>query len=262
MKVRLFLGFTLVELLVVIAIIAVLIALLLPAIQAAREAARRMQCSNHLKQIGIGVHNFHDSRQGLPPSGMKRHYANFWCFLYPFIEQPALYDIIVQRGFENGVGGNWWTENSTTGITATEEVRKALGSVPIYRCPTRRGGNSSPLFIAPNEFLETKSDGSIDDSKAVPGPRSDYAILYMYDRSLRTIPDEASGNWSNNNEHTNNNHINPHRGPFRIMLPMSSGTEAEQLKSWGPRDTMAWWQDGVSNQIIDSIGILRYSHSR
>lgn len=98
-------GFTLVELLVVIAIIGILVALLLPAVQAAREAARRMSCSNNLKQIGVALHNYHDSHIGLPPallnSGRVRSGPAYypegvlnttgWAMLLAFIEQDQLY---------------------------------------------------------------------------------------------------------------------------------------------------------------------------
>jgi prepilin-type N-terminal cleavage/methylation domain-containing protein/prepilin-type processing-associated H-X9-DG protein len=92
-------GFTLVELLVVIAIIGILIALLLPAVQAAREAARRMECTNNLKQLGLAMHNYHDTFRRLPfGSGGKSGTATYaiagtWpAMILPFMEQKPLYD--------------------------------------------------------------------------------------------------------------------------------------------------------------------------
>jgi prepilin-type N-terminal cleavage/methylation domain-containing protein len=96
-------GFTLVELLVVIAIIGILVALLLPAIQAAREAARRSQCSNNVKQITLGLQNYHDTYQTFPPGviwgpgspNFTRPYHHTWnVMILPFIEQAALYDSV------------------------------------------------------------------------------------------------------------------------------------------------------------------------
>lgn len=92
-------AFTLVELLVVIAIIGVLVALLLPAVQAAREAARRMSCSNNLKQLGLAMHNFHDANNNFPPGMTDDDTKNFgWgTYILPYMEQVALYDGISQN---------------------------------------------------------------------------------------------------------------------------------------------------------------------
>jgi prepilin-type N-terminal cleavage/methylation domain-containing protein/prepilin-type processing-associated H-X9-DG protein len=113
-------GFTLIELLVVIAIIAVLIALLLPAVQMAREAARRSQCNNHLKQLGLALHNYHDTYHVLPwgqgPLGWNDWSA--FPFLLPYLDQAVLYNTLnFDAGFANpGVPQN------TTGFRTKLEV--------------------------------------------------------------------------------------------------------------------------------------------
>ncbi|MFG0261454.1 MAG: DUF1559 domain-containing protein [Novipirellula sp. JB048] len=133
-------GFTLVELLVVIAIIGVLVGLLLPAVQAAREAARRMQCSNHLKQMGIAMHNYHDTF-GSFPLGSRAHpfkhsisYGTNWrASLLPFMEQTTVYE---KLNFETG-GFSGRT------LDGGNEVLRDL-VVPVYKCPSSVTGPFEP----------------------------------------------------------------------------------------------------------------------
>jgi len=133
-------GFTLIELLVVIAIIAVLIALLLPAVQAAREAARRSQCVNNLKQLGLGVHNYESSNGSFPP-GSRANYGTWLVFLLPNIEQQALYNAYNHYGNDGanmmpGTSEGLFRYNGAVNITVTST------RVNAYLCPSD-GGNTS-----------------------------------------------------------------------------------------------------------------------
>ncbi len=151
------LGFTLVELLVVIAIIGILIALLLPAVQAAREAARRSQCSNNLKQLGLALHNYHDAFKMFPSQSINRgwassanagyesgkvDYKNFsgLVSMLPYIEQQALYD---QYDFSSCA--STYTRNTGVPMAGLDPVTSGNAAVEAtvltaLICPSDPGG--------------------------------------------------------------------------------------------------------------------------
>lgn len=161
-------GFTLIELLVVIAIIAILIALLLPAVQQAREAARRTQCKNNMKQIGLAMHNYHDVYNTFPPgavanrdqnvSGSATNTANFqpsvWSWgamILPYIDQAPLYSQLQPGTYS---ASYWLTNNKTpmqtplAGFRCASDTAPALNNFVMTMGPTQPSGYGYTALVA------------------------------------------------------------------------------------------------------------------
>jgi prepilin-type N-terminal cleavage/methylation domain-containing protein/prepilin-type processing-associated H-X9-DG protein len=156
-------GFTLIELLVVIAIIAVLIALLLPAVQAAREAARRAQCTNNLKQLGLGLHNYHSSLNSFPMGvsytlGLPTAGHNYWgqwsaqALMLPYLEQQSIY---AAANFNVPLD-----DGGVVGTQANTTVNQSI--IATFLCPSdgnagRISGNINSYFLSEGTTALTPS---------------------------------------------------------------------------------------------------------
>lgn len=122
-------AFTLIELLVVIAIIAILIALLVPAVQKVREAAARTQCANHLKQMGLAVHGYHDINKALPPGRINYDGGATWCVLIlPYLDQGPLFS-------------QW----DMTKSYYEQPLAMVQTNLPVFFCPARRSTSTPQL---------------------------------------------------------------------------------------------------------------------
>ena len=245
-------AFTLVELLVVIAIIGVLIALLLPAVQAAREAARRMQCSNHLKQFGLGIHNFHDTRKGIPPTtpGFARPTTHL--LLFPYMEQNSLWDTIMStsNNLTEQTDPQFWYKLS-------ESTRNGMGGVPYLKCPSRRSGVHlyNPANADPGDQWD--DDHVTNGGEKPVGPLTDYAVVMSVGDRDNAYPRHNGEHWCSHFNPFNSRFYAHQRGPVRVAIvkrvPPAPHYECDDVghATWTPRDSMtSWWADGTSNQFV------------
>jgi prepilin-type N-terminal cleavage/methylation domain-containing protein/prepilin-type processing-associated H-X9-DG protein len=193
-------GFTLIELLVVIAIIAVLIGLLLPAVQAAREAARRAQCVNNLKQLGLAFHNYHDTNLTFPPgelgliTGLPQGTRYMWTgFILPFIEQGTI------------ANAYNFTLGMTAGAVGAPNVTVFKTRIATYSCPSDTPGtygatgqyrsNYVACYSPDGTMVEPGAPFSYDTGFNNPAnnPATRKAILnFNVARGLRDVTDGSS----------------------------------------------------------------------
>jgi prepilin-type N-terminal cleavage/methylation domain-containing protein/prepilin-type processing-associated H-X9-DG protein len=182
-------GFTLIELLVVIAIIAVLIALLLPAVQAARAAARRIQCVNNLKQMGIAMNNFHDAQGSLPPGASTANGGQGWSFfILGYLEQTVMANAL-------NLSAPFYDARNTTVTQAT---------IGVFNCPADPGIGT--IYYTPGNKYPNRVKGS-------------YAVNWGNSHFDQGNPNPFNGP---------NGTVVPIRGPFRVNHNAFTGKPGSQ----------------------------------
>jgi len=227
-----------------------LIALPVPAVQAAREAARRMQCSNHFKQIGLAIHNFHDTNTALPPIIIHTGRPTIKMFILPFIEQAGLHNIAtrdklyglaqIRQDHDNAPGiFAWWND-----MTSLDEKRQ-FGSISVYKCPSSSGTTMGFKWL-----------DAAGEAVTGCGPLSDYAVPIVRNQEDGSMEPTFRRSGPAYTDFTNGGWDPGFVGPFKTTINTYIGAVNDQVATgqsvsrWELRHEMSYWQDGTSNQLI------------
>jgi prepilin-type N-terminal cleavage/methylation domain-containing protein len=250
-------AFTLVELLVVIAIIGILVALLLPAIQAAREAARRTQCVNNLKQIGIAVQNYHDVRRELPPMRVWDGDRTWLALVLPHLEEQAVADLWKSKGASGNA--NW-------GCFYDQSYEFRTSIINAFYCPSMTHESriliQDPAINAPADghgHAGTDTDpkaggtgwqGSLSDYRAVAGST---CVLQGFDAQTPPAKVRIKYSDASSNQFTC---LNDGAVPQPRSRPIGTGpngkydTTYRGILSWDAQTSLKSITDGTSKTLL------------